>query len=119
MGLVPEVSVLGRPADFTLASRLAQPDTRTTAILRDEENACVFQGAADRGVVGGRHDGFVLGELGAPDGRNTDGGMRRQVLGAPAQQRPCGADLGRRQGVGLGCGGEFGVDWHPYHMICY
>ena len=119
MGLVPEVSVFGRAADFTLCSRLAQPDTRTTTILRDEQNACVFQGAADRGVVGGRHDGCVLGKLGAPDGRDTDRRVSRQVLGAPAQQRPCGADLGRRQRGGLGRGGEFGVDWHPYHMICY
>lgn len=87
-------------------SPLGEANALAGAIVVDEFDPGGLQGEAHRGVVGRRHRGFLVSELGPSDGGHPHGRRTGQVHGGPAQQRPRGADLAR----GKGSTGAFHVD---------
>ena len=64
-------------------SRLPKSYTGATAVLVDELDTGGFQGTANGQVVRCGHRGFLNGEFGPPNGRNTDRGFTGEILSAP------------------------------------
>src|SRR3974390_2885026 len=73
---------------------LPQPHSRPTAIRIDELDAGIFEDAADGLIVDAGELGLAGGQLSATDRGAPDGGGGGELLGAPADQRAGGPDLG-------------------------
>ena len=71
-----------------------QPHAGSSSLGIDELDAGRLERAADGLVIGPSELGLACGELGATDGGDADGGGAGELLGAPANERTGGPDLG-------------------------
>jgi len=71
------------PLNPAAAALLVHP-----ALGVDELDARRLERAPDGLIIGPGELGLALGELGAPDGGDADGGGVGELLGAPADNRP-------------------------------